>query len=131
MHLLTRLIRQADVLVENFRLIETVLEAWPEAAHWIERMSRHGIPCGKVRTLDEVYEDPQTLSQGLINVDHALLGSVRLPGPAIRLAESTPRPRCWASTTAACGGGSTRSRTGLTGSRPSAISHRVSAEVCP
>ena len=44
-----------------------------------------GIPAGKVRTLDEVYEWPQLLSQGLkISVDHSTLGPIDLPGPPIR-----------------------------------------------
>ncbi len=44
-----------------------------------------GIPAGKVRTLDEVYEWPQLLSQGLkISVDHETLGTIDLPGPPVR-----------------------------------------------
>jgi crotonobetainyl-CoA:carnitine CoA-transferase CaiB-like acyl-CoA transferase len=38
-----------------------------------------------VRTLDEVYAWKQTVSQGLlVDVDHATLGSVTLPGPPLR-----------------------------------------------
>jgi crotonobetainyl-CoA:carnitine CoA-transferase CaiB-like acyl-CoA transferase len=44
-----------------------------------------GIPAGKVRTLDEVYEWEQVHSQGLvIDVDHKILGNVTLPGPPLR-----------------------------------------------
>jgi crotonobetainyl-CoA:carnitine CoA-transferase CaiB-like acyl-CoA transferase len=44
-----------------------------------------GIPAGKVRDLAEVYTWEQTRSQGLlIEVDHAALGSIRLPGPPLR-----------------------------------------------
>ena len=40
---------------------------------------------GKVRTLDEVYGWDQTLSQGLlVDVEHATLGRVQLPGPPLR-----------------------------------------------
>ncbi|MFE2942980.1 CaiB/BaiF CoA transferase family protein [Streptomyces sp. NPDC059255] len=72
------------------KVIEADLETRP-ADHWISLLDGHGIPCGKVRTLDEVYQDPQTLSQGLVlDVDHPSLGSVRLPGPAVRL-DHNPR----------------------------------------
>ena len=40
-----------------------------------------GIPAGKVRSIDEVYEWEQTKSQGLlIDVDHSTLGTITLPG---------------------------------------------------
>src|SRR5215470_10654072 len=44
-----------------------------------------GIPAGKVRDLEEVYGWEQTRSQGLlIDVDHAALGTITLPGPPLR-----------------------------------------------
>ncbi|MET0457069.1 MAG: CoA transferase [Mycobacterium sp.] len=44
-----------------------------------------GVPCGKVRTIPEVYDWDQTRSQGLVvAVDHPVLGSIELPGPPIR-----------------------------------------------
>jgi crotonobetainyl-CoA:carnitine CoA-transferase CaiB-like acyl-CoA transferase len=47
-----------------------------------------GIPAGKVRSIDEVYEWEQTKSQGLlIDVDHSTLGTITLPGPSIRFFE--------------------------------------------
>jgi crotonobetainyl-CoA:carnitine CoA-transferase CaiB-like acyl-CoA transferase len=44
-----------------------------------------GTPAGQVRTLDEVYRWEQTHAQGLlIDVDHATLGTISLPGPPLR-----------------------------------------------
>jgi crotonobetainyl-CoA:carnitine CoA-transferase CaiB-like acyl-CoA transferase len=44
-----------------------------------------GVPAGKVRDLAEVYEWDQTRSQGLlIDVEHAALGPITLPGPPLR-----------------------------------------------
>lgn len=55
------------------------------AAELLERLREAGIPVGKVRTLDEVYAWDQVQSQGLIvDVDHAALGTIQLPGPPIR-----------------------------------------------
>lgn len=69
------------------RTIEVVEGALAEhdAAGLLERLRVAGIPAGKVRTLDEVYAWDQVRSQGLVvEVDHAVLGPVRLPGPPIR-----------------------------------------------
>ncbi len=44
-----------------------------------------GIPAGVVRTLDQVYDWPQTRSQGLVvDVEHPTLGRIKLPGPPLR-----------------------------------------------
>ncbi|GGK80685.1 CaiB/BaiF CoA transferase family protein [Ornithinimicrobium pekingense] len=60
------------------------------------RLSAAGVPAGKVRTLDEVYDWDQTRSQGLlVDVEHPTLGTVQLPGPPLRFfapdgTETTP-----------------------------------------
>ena len=55
------------------------------AADVLVTLAGLGIPAGKVRDLAEVYTWEQTRSQGLlIEVDHAALGPIRLPGPPIR-----------------------------------------------
>jgi crotonobetainyl-CoA:carnitine CoA-transferase CaiB-like acyl-CoA transferase len=55
----------------------------------LDQLSEAGVPAGAIRTLDEVYEWDQTLSQGLIiDVDHSAVGSIQLPGPAIRIETS-------------------------------------------
>jgi crotonobetainyl-CoA:carnitine CoA-transferase CaiB-like acyl-CoA transferase len=51
----------------------------------LEKLDRIGVPAGRIRTIREVYEWEQTKSQGLlIDVDHATLGSITLPGPPLR-----------------------------------------------
>jgi crotonobetainyl-CoA:carnitine CoA-transferase CaiB-like acyl-CoA transferase len=58
------------------------------AAEWLGLLADTGIPCGEVRTLDQVYADPQTRSQGLlIDVNHPTAGPITLPGPPIRFDE--------------------------------------------
>src|SRR5699024_8435013 len=65
-------------------LLESIFAEHP-AEHWLELLSDAGIPSGKVRTLDEVYEWEQTLSQGLkVDVEHATKGTLSLPGPVLR-----------------------------------------------
>jgi len=51
-----------------------------------------GVPAGKVRDLREVYEWDQTRSQGLlVDVEHAALGTITLPGPPLRFDGAPPR----------------------------------------
>lgn len=66
------------------QFVEGVFAAYP-SSELIPLLERAGIPVGKVRSIDEVYTWDQTRSQGLIiDVDHAALGPIRLPGPPIR-----------------------------------------------
>jgi len=69
---------------ELIAAIETAFAAAP-ADKWLETLAEQGIPAGKVRDLQQVYEWEQTLSQGLlIDVDHPTLGKIQLPGPPLR-----------------------------------------------
>jgi formyl-CoA transferase len=53
--------------------------------HWLPRLTEIGVPSGRVRTLEQVYDWEQTRSQGLlIDVEHASLGRITLPGPSLR-----------------------------------------------
>ena len=55
------------------------------AEHWLGLLAEAGVPSGKVRTLDDVYDWEQTRSQGLLlSVGHATQGSLNLPGSPIR-----------------------------------------------
>jgi len=69
-------------------LVESIF-ADHAAADLLERLADVGIPAGKVRTVDEVYEWPQTRSQGLlVDIEHPTLGTVSLPGPPLRFFEA-------------------------------------------
>jgi crotonobetainyl-CoA:carnitine CoA-transferase CaiB-like acyl-CoA transferase len=74
-------------VADRHRTIAVVEEAFATwaAEPLLARLSELGVPAGKVRTVDEVYGWDQTLSQGLlVDVDHATLGTVQLPGPPLR-----------------------------------------------
>ncbi|MFD7021383.1 CaiB/BaiF CoA transferase family protein [Promicromonospora sukumoe] len=117
------------------KVVEDAFEAYDSDA-LLTRLSDAGIPAGRVRTLDEVYAWEQTASQGLlVDVEHASLGRLTLPGPPLRffdadgaevtrrehrappvLDEHAARIRAWldASTSAAEPGG----RTGASAPEP-------------
>jgi crotonobetainyl-CoA:carnitine CoA-transferase CaiB-like acyl-CoA transferase len=66
------------------KLIERAFADW-DAEPLLARLAEVGVPAGKVRSLREVYEWDQTASQGLlIDVEHATLGMITLPGPPLR-----------------------------------------------
>src|SRR5689334_10471411 len=76
---------------EVIELLESAF-AGISTAELLPRLAGLGIPAGRVRSLDEVYGWEQTRSQGLlVDVDHATLGRISLPGPALRFF-TTPAP---------------------------------------
>ena len=74
------------------RLIELIDQAFAPYGldELVERLAEVGVPAGQVRTLDHVYEWEQTKSQGLVlDVDHPVLGSIKVPGPPIRFDDNS------------------------------------------
>lgn len=69
--------------------MESLLAAFP-AEHWLQVIDEIGVPSGKVRTLQEVYEWEQTRSQGLVTtVQHPLFGDMALPGSTVRFGDNS------------------------------------------
>ena len=67
------------------RIVAAVRRATAEGLPLLARLAEIGIPAGKVRSLDEVYEWDQVASQGLlVDVEHPTLGALTLPGPPLR-----------------------------------------------
>jgi len=62
--------------------------------YWIERLNAAGVPCGKVLSIAEVFEDPQVKTQEMvIEVDHGPRGIVRMVGFPVKLSDSPARLR--------------------------------------
>ncbi len=75
-------------LAERGRLEEilTPIFAAEETAHWLELFSRAGLPCGRVLTLPEVWNDPQVRHNEMVHeYDHPVAGRVRGLGSPIRI----------------------------------------------
>jgi crotonobetainyl-CoA:carnitine CoA-transferase CaiB-like acyl-CoA transferase len=69
-------------------LIANRLEARPRA-YWIEKLSGAGIPCGSVRNLNEVFEDPQLRARGMLaSIEHQAIGLLTLTGIPVKLSET-------------------------------------------
>jgi crotonobetainyl-CoA:carnitine CoA-transferase CaiB-like acyl-CoA transferase len=82
-----RFARNTARVANRAELTELIEEAFAAntVAHRLAALAAAGVPAGRIRTLDQVYEWDQTRSQGLlIEVDHPALGRVELPGPPLR-----------------------------------------------
>ncbi len=62
--------------------------------HWIDRLNRAGVPCGRVADLRAVFSDPQVLAQEMVlEVEHPGDGPVRMTGFPVRLSATPCRLR--------------------------------------
>ena len=80
--------RRNEDRVPNYKDLEELIAARfreKPMAHWLQAFADNGVPAGEVRPIDRVYEWDQVLSQGLLlETEHPTLGTIRLPGPALR-----------------------------------------------
>ena len=57
----------------------------------LAQLEHAGVPAGRIRSIDEVYQWEQTRTQRLIvDVEHATLGTIALPGMALRTFDMSP-----------------------------------------
>jgi CoA:oxalate CoA-transferase len=62
--------------------------------YWVAVLNEAGVPCGKVNSVAEVFEDPQIRSQEMIlDIDHPGHGIIRLLGFPIKLSGTPCRVR--------------------------------------
>jgi len=56
---------------------------------WIEKLNAAGVPCGAVRTLQELFDDPQLEAREMIaRVEHATVGQLRTLGVNVKLSDT-------------------------------------------
>jgi formyl-CoA transferase/CoA:oxalate CoA-transferase len=59
-------------------------------AWWIERLTAAGVPCGSVRNLKEVFDDPQLAAREMAtDINHGTVGPLRILGTPLKLS-ATP-----------------------------------------
>ena len=76
-------------------LIETLESIFSTrtSADVLDMLDEFGIPSGKIRTIDQVFEWDQVRSQGLLlEMEHQSLGPISLPGPPLRFDGGFLRP---------------------------------------
>jgi crotonobetainyl-CoA:carnitine CoA-transferase CaiB-like acyl-CoA transferase len=66
--------------------------------HWIDELTRAGVPCGSVRNFEELFADPQLDAREMISmVEHATIGPLQALGVPVKLSDTpgavrTPPP---------------------------------------
>jgi crotonobetainyl-CoA:carnitine CoA-transferase CaiB-like acyl-CoA transferase len=90
--------RTNDLRVQNRRAMNAAIESRLAAGtsdYWIGKLNAAGVPCDRVRTLPEVFADPQTIEQEMVlSAEHPGHGEVRMLGFPIKFAEAPCRLRC-------------------------------------
>ena len=67
-------------------------------AAWVDRLRPAGVPCGAVRDVAEVLQDPHLEARGMIQqLEHAVVGAMRVTGVPVKLSDTpgsvrTPPP---------------------------------------
>jgi crotonobetainyl-CoA:carnitine CoA-transferase CaiB-like acyl-CoA transferase len=78
--------------VEHYDVIRPVLAhtlGTRTRAEWVAILKAAGVPCGSVRDIGEVLEDPQIDAREMVaTVEHARAGALRLLGVPIKLSET-------------------------------------------
>jgi crotonobetainyl-CoA:carnitine CoA-transferase CaiB-like acyl-CoA transferase len=78
--------------VTNYSALQALLArmfATRKLDDWIGVLRDAGVPCGGVRSVDEVLRDPQILAREMVAVvDHPALGPIRMLGLPVKLSET-------------------------------------------
>ena len=55
-------------------------------AHWVKVLNEHGVPCGVIQNLEEVFNDPQVLHQQMVmDVEQPGYGTIKMTGFPVKL----------------------------------------------
>jgi len=78
--------------VENVDDVDAIIQDWTkdrEKYRIEEALTSAGLPCGAVRTVEEVVNDPHLEAREMVNeIDHPTYGKIKVPGSPIRLSKS-------------------------------------------
>lgn len=76
-----RLVREAETLFASRTTDE-----------WLRLLDAAGVPCGPVRFVEELFDDPQVRANELVvELEHRLAGPVRMVGPIVHMSETPTR----------------------------------------
>lgn len=74
-------------------ILQSVLET-EDADHWISACDKANIPSGKINTIEQVFEHPQTLARDmLVEVEHPTAGMLKMAGIPFAMSETPPKVR--------------------------------------
>ena len=73
------------------KLVEEAEElmATRPTAEWLQTLDAAGVPCGPVRFVQELFEDPQVIANDLVaELEHPLAGHLKMVGPLVRMSDT-------------------------------------------
>ena len=76
------------------RLIEQAVDAFRQSTseEWLSLLEERGIPAGPVRFVEELFDDPQVIANGLVcDLEHRDAGTIRMIGPMASFSETPLR----------------------------------------
>jgi crotonobetainyl-CoA:carnitine CoA-transferase CaiB-like acyl-CoA transferase len=60
-----------------------------KSTEWLELLSQHGIPCGPINTMQQLFDDPQVKAREMVvAVNHPTAGSIPLVGSPLKLSRT-------------------------------------------
>jgi crotonobetainyl-CoA:carnitine CoA-transferase CaiB-like acyl-CoA transferase len=85
-----RTAHRAEILAQ----IRAWAQAQPSVRACLAALDSAAVPCAKVQRIDEVVADPQVIARGMIvEQEHPVLGSIRLPNLPFRFSECDTSPK--------------------------------------
>ena len=62
-------------------------------SEWLETLDAAGVPAGPVRFVEELVNDEQVVSNGLVlELEHSVVGKVKMVGPMLKMSETPLEP---------------------------------------
>jgi crotonobetainyl-CoA:carnitine CoA-transferase CaiB-like acyl-CoA transferase len=81
--------RQRVTRYEEFRPLVAERLRTRSRQFWIDRLTAAGVPCGSVRNLQELFDDPQLGAREMIaRLEHATIGSMKMLGVPVKLSDT-------------------------------------------
>lgn len=78
--------------VQNHKTLKALLDVVIKektVKEWINKLESSGIPCGRIKNVAEVCQDPQVLARDMVvSLSHSTLGEVKVTGIPIKLSET-------------------------------------------
>ena len=63
-------------------------------AEWLSILDAAGVPAGPVRFVEELVDDEQVISNGLVvELEHSVVGKVKMVGPMVKMSETPLEPK--------------------------------------
>ena len=81
--------------VQHYDEMEAMVEAVTATrttAEWLEAFEKHDVACGRINTVEEMFEDPQIKALGLLKIlIHPKVGAVEVQVPPWHMSETPPQ----------------------------------------